>query len=92
MLQALNLITFIPMAYCNFYLRTPKGQFESKILFAGLLNALALCLLVWIYFYTAANQNEEVRFASLLMSSSTSDVSTDANTDEAVEGPDGSEF
>jgi hypothetical protein len=69
-LQALNLITFLPIMYCRFFLGAESGHFESQVIFSGTLNAVALCLLIWIYFFAAEHTDQERRLADLLISMS----------------------
>lgn len=54
----LNLITFIPIIYLTQFLDADTDSYKS-INFAGVPNALALMLLVWLYFFTAAHGEEE---------------------------------
>lgn len=75
-LQALNLITFVPVLYCRLYLgmndftgasSSSSSSFGSQIVFAGTVNALALTLLLWIYFFTAQHDDDERTLTSLLV-------------------------
>lgn len=56
--------------YCRFYLAVDKDSFQMATVFAGLFPALALSLLLWVYFYTAQNEAEEQRLADILVLSS----------------------
>jgi hypothetical protein len=67
LLHNLNLIAFVPIMYCRLYLGTEGDAFGSQILFSGLVQALALSLLCWIYFYTALHEGGETKLASLLV-------------------------
>lgn len=67
-LQGINLITFLPVMYCRFYLATPPEQFGSQIIFSGTANAVALALLIWIYLFTSQHAEEEMKLAALLFS------------------------
>lgn len=91
-LQALNLITFVPVLYCRLYLgisdfagasstlsstsssSSSSSSFGSQIVFAGTMNALALTLLLWIYFFTAQHEDDERKLASLLVAISKDDT------------------
>lgn len=66
-LQALNLITFVPVVYCRLFLGTSAGTFDMPVLFAGTIPAVALAVLVWIMGYTAAHTSDEQLLASLLL-------------------------
>jgi hypothetical protein len=65
--QALNLLTFVPYFYCKFFLGAQAGVFDMQILFGGTPQALCLFLLVWIYWFTAANAHEEAKLAAMLL-------------------------
>jgi hypothetical protein len=65
--QALNLLTFVPYFYCKFYLGASAGVFDMQIMFGGTPQGLCLFLLVWIYFFTAANSDDEAKLAALLL-------------------------
>ena len=47
-LFGLNFISFIPVLYCNFILGADSDSYGSKLYFSGVLNSLALMLLIWI--------------------------------------------
>jgi len=66
-LQALNLIAFLPFVYCRMYLGTEGEAFGFQIVFSGTAQALALALLLWIYFYTAQMEEQELKFANMLI-------------------------
>ena len=72
-LQGLNVIAFVPVMYCRFFLFVEQGQFDTQIIFSGTFNALALFLLIWIYFFTAEHVEDEARLAALLISASIPD-------------------
>ena len=65
--QILNLIAFIPVMYCRLYLGTDSEAFGSQLLFVGLMPALALTMLIWIYFFTALHEESGGKLASLLI-------------------------
>lgn len=67
--QAVNLITFIPFLYCRLFLGVEGDHFASQMYFSGTFNALALFMLIWIYLYTTEHEEDEMRLASLLVSS-----------------------
>jgi len=64
----LNFITFVPFIYCSTYLGVDQASYKSSILFAGVLNSLALMLLIWIYIYTANHESDVAALASILSS------------------------
>eukprot|EP00522_Entomoneis_paludosa_P017584 CAMPEP_0172459922 /NCGR_PEP_ID=MMETSP1065-20121228/34733_1 /TAXON_ID=265537 /ORGANISM="Amphiprora paludosa, Strain CCMP125" /LENGTH=165 /DNA_ID=CAMNT_0013214781 /DNA_START=128 /DNA_END=625 /DNA_ORIENTATION=+ len=68
LIQALNLIAFIPTVYCKFFLGVSAEVFPMETIFAGLPNAMALCILIWVYMFTAANEESEAQLTSLLLS------------------------
>ena len=84
-LQALNLIAFIPVMYCRWFLYVEQGHFDTQIIFSGTFHALAVCLLIWIYFFTAQHTEEEDRLAALLISTSIPDQDVPASVDRLVE-------
>ena len=71
-IQIFNLLAFVPVMYCRMYLGVDSESFGSKIMLSGLLNAVALALLMWIYFFTAAHETEEAQLKTLLASLATS--------------------
>jgi len=93
-LQALNLITFVPVLYCRLYLgisdfagasSSSSSSFGSQIGFAGTANALALTLLIWIYFFTAQHEDDERKLTSLLVTAvSKEDATASINVDRLV--------
>ncbi|EEC49425.1 predicted protein [Phaeodactylum tricornutum CCAP 1055/1] len=66
-LQALNLITFLPVMYAKLYLGMDGDHFQTQTVFAGTFQAMSLCLLIWIYLFTAAHEADESKLASLLV-------------------------
>lgn len=62
----LNFITFVPVLYCSTYLGADQQSYDNKILFAGVINSVALMLLIWIYFYTANHESDAAALASML--------------------------
>ncbi len=63
-LVALNLIAFPPIVYCQSFLSADPESYGIKLLFSGLVQALALAVVIWTYFYTAAHEQEEAAFAA----------------------------
>jgi hypothetical protein len=52
LLMALNVVAFVPLLYCKLALLVDTDAYDGKLIFDGLANAMALVLLMWIYFYT----------------------------------------
>ena len=69
-LQALNLVAFLPFMYCRLFLGTDAEAYGTQIIFSGTLQAVALAVLIWIYFYTAQMEEQELRLADLLIAPS----------------------
>jgi hypothetical protein len=67
LLQSLNLVAFVPLMYCKLYLGVEGEEFGMKIVFSGLLNAIALSFLIWVYFFTAEHEIDELRLKELLL-------------------------
>lgn len=80
-LQAFNLICFVPMVYCRYFLGASPEVFPSQTFFGGLHNALALCLLLWVYGFTVQHSGEEARMMSLLI------AKTVAKDDQTAKDP-----
>lgn len=54
----LNIVTFIPIIYMNYYLNVKEGAYKG-LNFAGVANGLALLVLVWVTFFTLLHEDEE---------------------------------
>jgi hypothetical protein len=53
LLMALNFVAFVPLLYCRVVLLAEAEAYGGgQLIFNGLANAMALVLLMWIYFYT----------------------------------------
>jgi hypothetical protein len=57
----LNLITFIPIFYCQFLLLADMDAYKSSLYFSGVPNAFALFLLIWITFFTWHYSDDETK-------------------------------
>eukprot|EP00550_Attheya_septentrionalis_P009746 CAMPEP_0198282020 /NCGR_PEP_ID=MMETSP1449-20131203/1895_1 /TAXON_ID=420275 /ORGANISM="Attheya septentrionalis, Strain CCMP2084" /LENGTH=155 /DNA_ID=CAMNT_0043978089 /DNA_START=161 /DNA_END=628 /DNA_ORIENTATION=- len=66
-LFGLNVITFLPIVYMSSFLNVQTDSYAS-INFAGVPNALALMLLIWIIFFTMAHEEEESLLSASLLS------------------------
>ena len=84
----LNFVSFVPIVYCTIYLGADSDSYENKLLFSGVLNSVALLLLVWIYFYTAEHEDDEQILSAALktvLGAATGSVSEEAG--EATMNP-----
>eukprot|EP00934_Nitzschia_sp_Nitz4_P001931 Nitzschia sp. Nitz4//scaffold3_size479765//170762//173366//NITZ4_000070-RA/size479765-processed-gene-0.306-mRNA-1//-1//CDS//3329550668//1931//frame0 len=67
-LLGLNLVAFVPMTFCNFYLGVDHESYNDQILFAGLANGLALMMLIWTYLYTLNHEEDEMLLGKVIAS------------------------
>ena len=81
LMQALNLLVFIPVLHCRLYLGIHRDVFPGKIVFSGLLNGLALILLLWIYFFTSSHPTEVSILQSMLLDTNTTSTISDTTSD-----------
>lgn len=65
-LLGLNLVTFVPVLYCQTYLGADQESFGNSLLFAGVIPSAAAIVLIWIYFYTESHSEDVAIFASAL--------------------------
>ena len=72
-LNTINLVTFIPYMYCRFYLNviTMEQYSSHQLLFVGVLPAVALALLIWIYYFTLHHEMEMELLTKLILESTT---------------------
>ena len=72
-LNIVNLITFIPYMYCRFYLNVTSMESYSQqpLFYVGLLPAVALALLIWIYFFTLHHEMEIELLTKFILSNAT---------------------
>lgn len=84
LLQAFNLIAFVPVMYSRLYLGIDAQAFGMKIMFSGLFNAAALALLLWVYFFTAAHEAEEWQLKALLVLDTLAETATEEAAAAAV--------
>ena len=59
----LNFIAFLPILYCQTFLGADQDSYGSKLFFSGIVQGLALAMLIWIYFYTESHAEDEAVFA-----------------------------
>jgi hypothetical protein len=81
-LQLVNLIIFVPVMYTKLYLGVNGDAFGTSILSSGTINAIALCLLVWITIFTYNHEAEETHLKDILhkVSSSSDPPGGDASS------------
>mmetsp|Transcript_31302 Transcript_31302/g.56735 ORF Transcript_31302/g.56735 Transcript_31302/m.56735 type:complete len:150 (+) Transcript_31302:111-560(+) len=65
LLYGLNAVAFVPIMY-TILLKANMDSYVGNIMFAGVPNALALLLLMWIYCYTLNNGSEEAALAKMI--------------------------
>ena len=79
-IMGLNLVAFLPFMYCSTFLMADIESYGSKILFSGVLNAICLLLLIWMYFYTLEHEDDEKLIVSALLGAMSSDsAASDGN-------------
>lgn len=66
----LNFVAFLPILYCSTYLGANQESYDNKLLFAGVINSVALMLLIWVYLYTSNHESDLAAMASILSSKS----------------------
>ena len=79
----LNFVSFVPVVYCSTFLGADSESYNNKLLFAGLFNAMALLLLIWIYLYTLEHEADEHILSAFLskdMPEATLDTTADSTT------------
>ena len=64
LLVGLNFIAFPPAVYCQTFLAADQESYGTKLYFSGLFQGLALAVIIWVYFYTAAHEQEEAAFVA----------------------------
>lgn len=92
LLQSLNIIGFIPILYIRLFLNMNESNMSSssygnKLFFAGLLNAIALVLLIWIYYFTLYHAEEETMLSAMLVNTTivNDTTTTTSSNDQVVE-------
>mmetsp|Transcript_6823 Transcript_6823/g.11917 ORF Transcript_6823/g.11917 Transcript_6823/m.11917 type:complete len:164 (-) Transcript_6823:61-552(-) len=60
---ATNIILFLPTLYCQLILAADTDSYPS-LNFVGVVHAVALMLLIWIYFYSMSFADEEAKLAA----------------------------
>lgn len=88
----LNFIAFVPILYCQTFLGADQESYGSKLLFSGIVQGLALAMLIWIYFYTDQHSEDEAVFTSAYSTFLTEEVVISPVTVDIPEVPEESEF
>jgi len=88
----LNFIAFLPILYCQTFLGADQDSYGSKLYFSGIVQGLALALLIWIYFYTESHPEDEAVFASAFSKLLTDEVVISPVVGEEPQIPQESEF
>ena len=63
-LLGLNFIAFLPILYAKTFLGADQDSYGTKLMFPGIMQGMALSMLIWFYFYTAAHSEDEAAFVS----------------------------
>lgn len=92
LLMGLNFIAFPPAVYCQTFLAADQESYGLKLYFSGLFQGLALAMLIWFYFYTAAHEKEEAIFAAAFANlvGGLGDAGSDSGVESVI--PEESEF
>jgi hypothetical protein len=80
-LNSINLLCFLPIMYCRFFLGTGAEEFRMALLFSGILPSVALFLLVWIYFYTEHHELAAEKLATMLLQLPVPGLDNETNAD-----------
>ena len=59
-------------------------SYGGKVYFSGVINSLALLLLIWVYFNTVSHEEDEGKLASALASAVQATFGTDQSNGEAT--------
>ena len=65
-LLGVNLVTFVPVLYCQAYLGANQESYGTSLVFGGVIQSAAVILLIWIYFYTESHPEDVAIFASAM--------------------------
>ena len=83
----LNVIAFAPMLYFNGYLMANIDSYKN-LRFVGVVNGLAIMLLIWITFFTWAHSEEEISMQQVLSDAMISSSEDAGSTEETSVGTD----
>ena len=83
----LNVIAFAPMLYFNGYLMANVDSYKN-LRFVGVVNGLAIMLLIWITFFTWAHSEEEISMQKVLTDAVIAASEDAGSTEETSVGTD----
>mmetsp|Transcript_622 Transcript_622/g.974 ORF Transcript_622/g.974 Transcript_622/m.974 type:complete len:146 (+) Transcript_622:40-477(+) len=83
----LNVIAFAPMLYFNGYLMANVDSYKN-LRFVGVVNGLAIMLLIWITFFTWAHSEEEISMQKVLTDAMIAASEDSGSTEETSVGTD----
>ena len=83
----LNVIAFAPMLYFNGFLMAKIDSYKN-LRFVGVVNGLAIMLLIWITFFTWAHSEEEMSMQKVLSDTIISSSEDAGSTEETSVGTD----
>ena len=91
-LFGLNFITFLPILWAKTFLGADQDSYGSKLLFSGVVQGLALSMLIWIYFYTESHRSDETIFITAFSSYNGEEVSPETEDDPQITQEEETEF
>lgn len=80
-----NIVAFIPMAYCQIMLVADIDSYKHSLQFSGVLNALALALLIWIYCNTWTHAETEATMRAVAVMVKAAAVGKDSEVNLMVD-------
>ena len=83
----LNVIAFAPMLYFNGFLMAKIDSYKN-LRFVGVVNGLAIMLLIWITFFTWAHSEEEISMQKVLSDAIISSSEDAGSSEETSVGTD----
>ena len=83
----LNVIAFAPMLYFNGFLMAKIDSYKN-LRFVGVVNGLAIMLLIWITFFTWAHSEEEMSMQKVLSDAIISSSEDAGSSEETSVGTD----
>jgi hypothetical protein len=95
LMHCLNFLSFVPVVYVYLYLGVQTNSMEFggiwKLLWSGMTPAMALCVLVWVYMFTAMHERQMELLNGILLKNMTAEESS-IDSSEASSVGDASEF
>lgn len=74
LLFVLNVIAFVPILYCKTFLGADQDSYGNKLLFSGIFQGVALSMLVWFYFFTDFQKDDELELVKAFSRSSATNI------------------